>query len=51
MICEVAWIPPVLVVVPVVGPSWMNSVVAVTGMDPNSLNDPVAAGRLSSASE
>src|SRR6266704_1348946 len=31
---------------PVVGPSWMNATVAVTGIRPSSLNDPVAGGRL-----
>src|SRR5260370_4685764 len=30
---------------PVVGPSLMNRVVAVTGIRPNCLNDPVAGGR------
>src|SRR5215831_9283544 len=35
--------------VPVVGPSLMNCVVAVTGMSPASLNDPVALGRVSLA--
>src|SRR5215831_19887444 len=31
--------------VPVVGPFWMNATVAVTGIRPSSLNDPVAGGR------
>src|SRR5436190_18144347 len=31
---------------PVVGPFWMNAPVAVTGIRPSSLNDPVAGGRL-----
>src|SRR5215471_11 len=31
--------------VPVVGPFWMNAAVAVTGIRPSSLNDPVAGGR------
>src|SRR5215831_17611413 len=31
--------------VPVVGPFWMKATVAVTGIRPNSLNDPVAGGR------
>src|SRR5215469_188790 len=31
---------------PVVGPFWMKATVAVTGIRPNSLNDPVAGGRL-----
>src|SRR5215472_4905785 len=31
---------------PVVGPFWMNATVAVTGIRPNSLNDPLAGGRL-----
>src|SRR5580704_18698632 len=30
--------------VPVAFPSWTNAVVAVTGMNPSSLNDPVAGG-------
>src|SRR5215469_11555366 len=30
---------------PVVGPFWMNAAVAVTGIRPSSLNDPVAGGR------
>src|SRR5215468_10667631 len=32
--------------VPVVGPFWMNATVAVTGIRPSSLNDPVAGGSL-----
>src|ERR1700730_12195519 len=31
---------------PVVGPSWRNATVAVTGIRPSSWNDPVAGGRL-----
>src|SRR5215469_13508941 len=31
--------------VPAVGPFWMKAAVAVTGIRPNSLNDPVAGGR------
>src|SRR5215470_20365841 len=30
---------------PVVGPFWMKATVAVTGIRPSSLNDPVAGGR------
>src|SRR5690349_24583704 len=32
--------------IPVVGPFWMSATVAVTGIRPSSLNDPVAGGRL-----
>src|SRR5262249_4740106 len=31
--------------VPVVGPFWMKATVAVTGIRPSSVNDPVACGR------
>ena len=43
--CDVAVIaPPFGLIVPVVCPCWMNSVVAVTGTRPSSVNDPVAGG-------
>src|SRR6516162_486038 len=45
MLDMVVTAPVLRSMVPVVGPSWMKDAVAVTGIRPNSLNDPVAGGR------
>src|SRR5690242_2935483 len=50
VMCDVEVTAPVLrLMVPVVGPLLMKCVVAVTGMNPNCLNESVASGRASVA--
>src|SRR5579859_987026 len=46
MVEVVVTAPVFRLTVPVVGPSWRNATVAVTGIRPSSVNDPVAGGRL-----
>src|SRR5690348_16473029 len=46
MLEEVVTAPVFRSTFPVVGPFWMKATVAVTGIRPSSLNDPVAGGRL-----
>src|SRR5690348_12203009 len=46
MLEEVVTAPVFRSTFPVVGPFWMKATVAVTGIRPSSVNDPVAGGRL-----